>query len=70
MVSTYDKVLSAIDDGQWHRRESLATVTPFLDEWLAELRHDGYVVLEDSDLVRLLSERQNGAPAPAGTPTF
>jgi hypothetical protein len=46
-VTTYDKVLGTLADGDWHARRELDEVTVFPDEWLRELLREGHEVLED-----------------------
>jgi hypothetical protein len=61
-MTTYDKVLDALGDGDWHARRELEEVTVFPEEWLRELLREGYDVLEDEEgRVRLR------VPEPAAT---
>jgi hypothetical protein len=54
-MATYDKVLDALGDGDWHARFELEEVTVFPEEWLRELLREGHEVLEDEQgRVRLL----------------
>ena len=55
-MSTYEKLLAALGDGEWHAKHELAELTVFPEEWLEELRREGHAVVEDEEgqvLVRL-----------------
>ncbi len=46
-MTTYEKVLEKLEDGDWHARRELDEVTVFPEEWLRELLREGHEVLED-----------------------
>ena len=40
-MTTYEKVLGKLEDGDWHSRRELDEVTVFPEEWIKELLREG-----------------------------
>jgi hypothetical protein len=66
-MSTYQRVVDVLADGEWHSMEELKEVCLFPERWVEELRKDGLDVREDSDAGKIVlvaaSSSQSGQVA-------
>jgi hypothetical protein len=51
--TTIEKIHALAQDGEWKTVDDLRNVSSFPEEWLKELRHEGYDVREDEGRFRL-----------------
>jgi hypothetical protein len=54
--TTFERLLDLLSDGDWHRKEEVAKVTPYPQHWIRELGESGYQVQVGAEgQVRLLA---------------
>lgn len=55
-TSTYGRLVDLLADGEWHTDDELLALTAYPDEWLKELRYEGFLLSErpEAGLVRML----------------
>jgi hypothetical protein len=63
-MSVHAQLLQLLADGEWHSEADLLPITPYPLEWMTELRHDGYEVVEDPAGLRVIRIREGSAGAP------
>jgi hypothetical protein len=53
MMSTYDRIKSVLDDGNWHTLDELRAVSAYPERWIEEFRRDGITVIEIGEKVAI-----------------
>ncbi len=71
-MTTYERIIELLGDGEWHPVDDLRLVTRYPDEWVRELRHEGHAVVGrsgDAAVVRLRCvDRRHHTPRPDRRP--
>lgn len=56
MSTTIDKIRTLAQDGEWKTVDDLRNVSSYPEEWLKELRYEGFDVREDEGRFRLRAD--------------
>jgi hypothetical protein len=66
-MSTYTHLLELLADGEWHDRGEIAEITRYPDDWLAELAHEGHLVVHEDGTVKVRARAEPREPLVAAS---